>query len=253
MILFACLAGRCPFQGDSLLALLNAITSKPVPRLCEVAPAMPQELDAVLFRAMTRPAPERFASVRAFGEALLPFASPTAQTQWAPFFAGAPAATLNLVRTSSVPAPRPDDLTAGALARGATLEPATRSSLGLGPRSGRKAAMLAGLGALAVALGIAGWASRRSPAPATTDPVTTVSAVQPMAVRARDEAPVVALPAVVDAGAPVTVLVRPYSRAEEMRSARPVRVLRPARRQPAAATVTSRTAHDCPNGICPPD
>ena len=87
VILFECLTGRCPFAGNTLLEILNAIATGPLPRLRAANPAMPEGLEAVLARAMERNPSDRWPSARAFGEALRPFASVGAQAQWEGFYA----------------------------------------------------------------------------------------------------------------------------------------------------------------------
>ncbi len=87
VILFECLTGRCPFAGTTLLEILNAIATGPLPRLRAANPAMPEGLEAVLSRAMERNPVDRWPTARAFGEALRPFASIGAQAQWEGFYA----------------------------------------------------------------------------------------------------------------------------------------------------------------------
>ncbi len=87
VILFECLTGRCPFAGTTLLEILNAIATGPLPRLRAANPAMPDGLEAVLSRAMERNPVDRWPTARAFGEGLRPFASVGAQAQWEGFYA----------------------------------------------------------------------------------------------------------------------------------------------------------------------
>jgi eukaryotic-like serine/threonine-protein kinase len=105
VILFECLTGKCPFEGDNLLDILNAITTGPVPRLREVIPTLPGGLEAVLLRAMEREPAARWPSVRAFGEALRPFASVGGQALWEAFFTNEVAYVPTLHQWGSAPPP----------------------------------------------------------------------------------------------------------------------------------------------------
>ena len=103
MILFECLSGKKPFDGDSLIALLNAITSKPIPALRSQRADVPEAFEAIILRAMEREPAARWPSIRAFGAALLPYASPATQQQWRAFF-GEPVAAPFVARVSNVAA-----------------------------------------------------------------------------------------------------------------------------------------------------
>jgi serine/threonine-protein kinase len=117
VILYECVAGAKAFQGDNLLSLLNAITSRPITPPRAVNPQVPEALEAVILRTMDRAPARRFATVRAFGAALLPFASAKGAEEWSEFFReGAPAGLDDFSRVS---------LPAAAVAP--TLEPSTSS------------------------------------------------------------------------------------------------------------------------------
>ncbi|MBK6535985.1 MAG: serine/threonine protein kinase [Deltaproteobacteria bacterium] len=107
VILFECLTGKCPFRGDNLLDILNAITTGPIPRLREVSPTMPAGLEAVLSRAMQRDPAARWPSVRAFGEALRPFASVGGQALWEAFYTNEVAYVPTLHQWGVAPTPPP--------------------------------------------------------------------------------------------------------------------------------------------------
>jgi serine/threonine-protein kinase len=74
VILYQCVTGTLPFMGSSeyelCLASMTAPLIAPSQRIASLTPAF----DALVMRAMDRKPGERFPSVRAFGEALLPFA-----------------------------------------------------------------------------------------------------------------------------------------------------------------------------------
>jgi hypothetical protein len=107
VILFECLTGKCPFDGDNLLDILNAITTGPLPRLREVSPTMPEGLEAVLVRAMERDPAARWPSVRAFGEALRAFATVGGQALWEAFYTNEIAYVPTLHQWGHVPPPAP--------------------------------------------------------------------------------------------------------------------------------------------------
>jgi serine/threonine-protein kinase len=91
VILYKCLTDQNPFEGKNLFGVLHAIvTETPVP-LRARRPDLPEGLERVVARAM-HPLPwERFASVRALGRALLPYASAKAGAIWEEIFmAGGP-------------------------------------------------------------------------------------------------------------------------------------------------------------------
>ena len=74
VILFECVAGRSPFGGDDLvLGVMSRAFHRPVPRLHEVAPGVPEAFDEVLARALAESPDDRFADASAFVEALRPF------------------------------------------------------------------------------------------------------------------------------------------------------------------------------------
>ncbi len=150
VILFECVCGVKPFQGDTLIALLNAITAKPIPSPTTVNPALPVALERVILRGLEREPTERFPSVLALGAALLPFASPREAERWAPFFLATEADG-----SAGTGAVEPVDL-----AR--TLEPATGSPSTPASRKGRFMA-LAAAATLAVTGALLLWASRRAP------------------------------------------------------------------------------------------
>ncbi len=274
VILFECLTGTNPFVGDSMLAVLTAITARPIPTLRGYAPGEPEALESALLRAMDRTPAARWPSVRAFGAAILPFASAGGRMQWTPFFGDASAASVSTsqVRVSHIPEAYGHTLSNAGPGVGETLEPATRSALGLGSRSsGRwKGPAAAALTACVVAVG--GWVASHSGAashPAQLAGEVRVTPIRPAAalaptVPSEPVAPTVAAPAVPTAVVPAVVapVVAPGAPAVEpvaasavpdeapvrtgrhggrARPAAPARVVRPAGR-PAS--------RNCPNGIC---
>ncbi len=61
-VLYECLAGRPPFERDAEVAVMHAHLTSPPPRLTEVRPDLPKELDRVIARAMAKSRDERFAT-----------------------------------------------------------------------------------------------------------------------------------------------------------------------------------------------
>ncbi len=122
--LYRCVTGRLPFEGrtsaDTFMAILKGQCARPG----ALVPSLPEGLDAVILRAMHRDAPARFASVRAFGAALLPHASPATRARWAETFdaptpvapAREPEVVWELRRPARPPPPRTRALLALAVA-----------------------------------------------------------------------------------------------------------------------------------------
>jgi hypothetical protein len=157
VILFECLIGRCPIQGESLLAVLTAITSEPAPRLRAYAPAMPEALEAILLRAMEKRPGDRFPSVRDFGAALLPFASPVARAQWEGFFLAAPPrAATGAYEDGGPGAAAPADPARDATVAQGTLTPTTHPSM-LGPPQPRRRAVWITAGVALALLAAGSW------------------------------------------------------------------------------------------------
>jgi serine/threonine protein kinase len=100
-VLYECLAGQRPFEGDSIYDVLTAIMhGEPTP-LCERVAGIPPELEQVVERALKKDPVARFSSVRGFGRALMPFASPRVRAIYAPEFAAAPVFALSSVAPPS--------------------------------------------------------------------------------------------------------------------------------------------------------
>lgn len=88
--LYRCVTGRMPFEGRSPPEIFAAIVKGACPRPSELAAGLPDGLDAVILRAMHASPDGRFASVKAMGAALRPYASPAAQARWADTFGPPP-------------------------------------------------------------------------------------------------------------------------------------------------------------------
>jgi serine/threonine-protein kinase len=86
VMLYECVTGQLPFDRDRLYELMSAIVRGPLVAPREIRPDVPADFEAVILRAMHRAPGRRFPTMRAFGEALLPFASAGARALWTPVF-----------------------------------------------------------------------------------------------------------------------------------------------------------------------
>ncbi len=82
VVLYECATGAHPFTEESLFSLLWSILQATFPRPSEVRPGVDPAFEAVILRAMQRDAVDRFPSMRALAEALLPFASEDTRAHW---------------------------------------------------------------------------------------------------------------------------------------------------------------------------
>ena len=62
--LFEALTGRRPFEASDFVSLARAILTAPTPRVGSSVPDLPDELDAVVFRAMARDPADRYATAQ---------------------------------------------------------------------------------------------------------------------------------------------------------------------------------------------
>ena len=76
VVLYQCLSGVVPYQGASLLDLAYRVCGGEYVALESLRSDLPTELLAVVARAMSCAIEDRFPSMEALGQALLPFASP---------------------------------------------------------------------------------------------------------------------------------------------------------------------------------
>lgn len=82
VILYECVTGARPYEAPTLIELLRTIVEGRFASPLERGAKIDGELDRVIVRALS-PKPElRFDSVRAFGRALLPFASEETRSRW---------------------------------------------------------------------------------------------------------------------------------------------------------------------------
>jgi hypothetical protein len=70
VMLFELIAGRRPFTGDDFFTVLAKIVLQDPPRLRDAVAGVPPELDALVRRAMSKSASDRFASARDLADAI---------------------------------------------------------------------------------------------------------------------------------------------------------------------------------------
>jgi serine/threonine protein kinase len=111
VVLYECATGAVPYRNDaSLHALMAAIAQGGAPPVSSKNPAVPPAFDAIVSRAMSLKAEDRFHSVLDLGQALLPFAGALVQALWTDEF-GAPEVSSGRLRNPPV-ALKPDKLRA---------------------------------------------------------------------------------------------------------------------------------------------
>ncbi|HTQ07680.1 MAG TPA: serine/threonine-protein kinase [Polyangiaceae bacterium] len=72
-VLFAAVCGRPPFEADTLQAVVLAVLSQEAPRARTINPAVPENLELVIQRAMSRRREERYQTMGELRRALEPF------------------------------------------------------------------------------------------------------------------------------------------------------------------------------------
>jgi len=76
VILYECLAGRTPFEGDTVERVLFKIMSEPEVPILELRPEIPEGLANLVSRALSKKPEDRPISALQMAEALLPFTQP---------------------------------------------------------------------------------------------------------------------------------------------------------------------------------
>ena len=94
VILYECLTGRRPHEGETMFAILRSIGEGTFTRPRGRRPDLSEPLEAIVLRAMSLHPDYRFASVHELGRALLPFASPKRRVAWADYFQSSPSLDL---------------------------------------------------------------------------------------------------------------------------------------------------------------
>ncbi len=86
VMLYESVTGRLPRDHESVLELIRQVAYGAFPRPREICPEISGELEGIILTAMSPRREERFPSVRAFGEALLPMSRPRARSYWESYF-----------------------------------------------------------------------------------------------------------------------------------------------------------------------
>lgn len=92
VLLYHCLTGRPPYEhpkGADVLAVLAAVQEGGFPRPRDLKPDIPEELEEIVLKAMSRDPNGRFPSVAALAQALDPFAPARVRDRWRRYFAEA--------------------------------------------------------------------------------------------------------------------------------------------------------------------
>jgi serine/threonine protein kinase len=161
VLLYQCLTGVRPFEADSLLELVYRIDAGDCRPLRELRPELPEELEAIVKRAMARRIEDRFPDTESFGQALSGLASRELREAYARDFAPERRSSVPPPRRSgagSIPAPR-----AGWIRESSVRAPSSRFALDVaGARWRRGLAALTGFGWRAALLLIATLLSWRA-------------------------------------------------------------------------------------------
>ena len=107
IILYECLTGKRPYDGDNLFVVFQGIVGGTPKRPREMRPEIPPEMEEVVLRAMKVDPKARFATIEDFGRALLPFASGRARVIWEEAFSGGAAGDMPPGRPSIAMFPTP--------------------------------------------------------------------------------------------------------------------------------------------------
>jgi eukaryotic-like serine/threonine-protein kinase len=90
VILYQCLAGRPPHDGDNVYAIIKNIVEGRFAPPSTYRLGLPASLEAIVMKAMATEPHGRFDSVYEMGIALLPFASERGKRQWSDFYSRVP-------------------------------------------------------------------------------------------------------------------------------------------------------------------
>jgi serine/threonine-protein kinase len=231
--LFALVTGSPPFCGANLPQVYTAVMHRPIPLLRSVKPSLPEELEAVVARCLSRERDARYASVAELATALASFASADGSARESVDrirrMLGAPRLSQPLAAETTAPSSEVH----GAIslfAHETTGVPAPADSSGARPR---RIAMWGMVALCLLLMAAAGWATtRRSLTVAPTVPrvatapvtVTATEPVEPPAVKP----PLTAPPPL--AAPPAVTAATPRARSKPVRLAKPKLAAAPAPR-----------------------
>lgn len=209
-ILFELVTGREAFPGADIESVLSNVARGQFPRLSQVLRAVPRGLDEVLARATSYHARDRFGSVREFAEALLPFVGRHVRDAWREN--DGVACETSGARFSMTVAKRSDSHTTLRVRTSqpngiASAVPFLGRSRARPPESLRqKRTVIAGIGALALALGLVVGVAHSRGQWAANEPVPTV---QPMRAAALAEPAIASSRPLAAQAGPLTIRVTP--------------------------------------------
>lgn len=86
VILYECLVGQRPYEGETPQAVRRNIETGRSVRPTRLRPDLPPEVEAAVLRAMAHDPAARFSNVHDLGTALLPFASLKKQVAWGDYY-----------------------------------------------------------------------------------------------------------------------------------------------------------------------
>jgi serine/threonine-protein kinase len=201
MVFYRCLTNASPYGDRDVREILRAIALERPVALRVRRPTLDEDFASVVERAMSPSPEERFASIRAFARALLPFASDRARASWEGAFDEIDTAELLARRDSATtlpfvseaattrpPGPRPaapSERVRGGSHTWPAVEPATIRPL----RRRRGRALVAIAVAVAAMAAAVGLATRRPAARATPSIAAAATVVVPVAPAARPAGP----------------------------------------------------------------
>ena len=197
-ILYEALVGQRPFAGETLYTILDNIVRGQFPPPRTLNPSIPKEFEAAVLRAMSVNPDDRFESVRALAQALLPFAGERVRVLYQDELSGPDAP-----RASGKPVAK---AAAGGRRQGSTLgsSVAAITAGGAGARKGMSP-WVVGIGAaVIVAVAGGGWLVMRSsgePGPAGSSTVQAAATSPPTAATSAPAAASTAAPAATAASA----------------------------------------------------
>ncbi len=82
VVLYECATGVTPFRGDTMFMVMSAVSTGVYTPPRQVRGDIPEALEQVIQRAMSREPSQRFASAAELAQALAPFAEPGAANVW---------------------------------------------------------------------------------------------------------------------------------------------------------------------------
>ena len=188
VVLYEALTGQQPHAscGDSLMQLVHAIARGDFPTPRSIRPDLPAPLEAIILRAMSLSANDRYEAMRPLGTALVPFASERGRSIWGGAFQASPHVVAPSSDAASPASAAPKSSTPGT-ATGTTLERgATAVTAETSAQPPRRVGVAVAVGVVALFAGIGlVWGLTRSSSPsAAPAPAASVGTSYRVVVRA---------------------------------------------------------------------